>query len=77
MIGADLDDGVVRFWSAPPADSGNHHPLGPPLDTTFMSDEAVDGFTGTMVGLACVDGYRRDLEATFDYFDLRYPGHLG
>jgi len=25
-----------------------------------------------MVGLACVDGYRRDLEATFDYFELRH-----
>ena len=37
-----------------------------------MSDEAVDGFTGTMVGLACVDGFRRELVATFDHFELRH-----
>ena len=73
VLGADLDVGVVRFWWAPAGEPGNRSPLGPALDSTFMSDEAVDGFTGTMVGLACVDGYRRDLEATFDYLELRYP----
>ena len=77
VLGADLDVDVVRFWWAPADRPGDRHALGPALDSTFMSDEAVDGFTGTMVGLACVDGYRRDLEVTFDYFDLRYPGHPG
>jgi xylan 1,4-beta-xylosidase len=77
LLGADLDVDVVRFWWAPGDAPDDRRPLGPALDTTFMSDEAVDGFTGTMVGLACVDGYRRDLEATFDHFELRYPeeGH--
>jgi len=77
VLGADLDTEVVRFWWAPGAAPADRRPLGPALDTTFMSDEAVDGFTGTLVGLACVDGYRRDLVATFDHFELRYPeeGH--
>jgi xylan 1,4-beta-xylosidase len=76
MIGGELDVGVVRFWWASADDPQARAPLGPALDTTFMSDESVDGFTGTMVGLACVDGYRRELVATFDYFDLRHeePG---
>ncbi|MFL6078426.1 MAG: glycoside hydrolase family 43 protein [Ornithinibacter sp.] len=73
VLGADLDDGLVRFWWAPGDAPGDHRWLGPALDATFMSDEAVDGFTGTMVGLACVDGYRRDLVATFSHIDLRYP----
>ena len=72
VLGADLDVGVVRFWWAPADEPDDRTPLGPALDTTFMSDESVDGFCGTMVGLACVDGYRRDLEATFDYFELRH-----
>ena len=72
VLGADLDVGVVRFWWAPADRPDDRTPLGPALDTTFMSDESVDGFSGTMVGLACVDGYRRDLEATFDYFELRH-----
>jgi hypothetical protein len=37
-----------------------------------MSDEAARGFTGTMVGLASVDAYRKDLLAHFDRFDLRH-----
>ena len=72
VLGGDLEAGVVRFWWAPADEPHDRRPLGPALDTTFMSDESVDGFTGTMVGLACVDGYRRDLEATFDYFELRH-----
>ena len=51
--------------------------LGEALDATFMSDEAANGFTGTMVGLACVDGYRRDLVARFDAFELRYVEPTG
>jgi xylan 1,4-beta-xylosidase len=72
LLGADLDVGVVRFWWASADEPENRTSLGPELDTTFMSDESVDGFSGTMVGLACVDGYRRDLEATFDHFELRH-----
>jgi xylan 1,4-beta-xylosidase len=73
VLGGDLDVGVVRLWWAPADDPGDRRPLGPELDTTFMSDEAVDGFTGTLVGVACVDGYRRELVATFDHFELRHP----
>ena len=30
------------------------------------------GFTGTMIGMTCVDSYRRDLVARFAYFDLQH-----
>ena len=72
-LGADLDAGTVRFWWAPGDDPAARLPLGGPVDATFMSDEAADGFTGTMLALACVDGYRRELVATFEAFELRYP----
>ena len=72
VLGAELDVGVVRFWWAPADEPSARSPLGGELDTTFMSDEAVDGFTGTLVGLACVDGFRRELVATFDHFELRH-----
>ncbi len=72
VLGAELDVGVVRFWWAPADDPSARSPLGGELDTTFMSDEAVDGFTGTLVGLACTDGFRRELVATFDHFELRH-----
>ena len=52
-------------------DGGHFHEIGPAIDATYMSDETTDGFTGTMVGIACVDSYRRDLVAHFEYFDLR------
>jgi len=42
------------------------------IDATYMSDEATRGFTGTMIGIACVDSYRRDVVAHFDYFDLEH-----
>ena len=53
-------------------DGGHFHEIGPVIDATYMSDETTDGFTGTMVGIACVDSYRRDLVAHFEYFDLRH-----
>jgi beta-xylosidase len=37
-----------------------------------MSDETTRGFTGTMIGMACVDSYRRDIIAHFEYFDLQH-----
>jgi hypothetical protein len=62
--------GRLRFaWGTEP---GSLRPIGPVLDATYMSDEATRGFTGTMVGLTCVDAYRKDLLAHFDWFDLRH-----
>jgi xylan 1,4-beta-xylosidase len=67
VLQARLADGCLQFaWGDDP------RPIGPVLDATFMSDEATGGFTGTMVGLACVDAYRKDLLARFDRFDLRH-----
>ena len=43
-------------------------PVGPVIDATYMSDETARGFTGTMIGIACVDSFRKDLFAHFDYF---------
>jgi xylan 1,4-beta-xylosidase len=66
-----IRQGTLQFsWREPQADALRD--IGPELDATFMSDEATRGFTGTMVGLACVDAYRRDLLAAFDYLDLRH-----
>ena len=42
-----------------------------------MADEPTRGFTGTMVGLACTDSYRRDLVARFDHLDLRHGTTTG
>jgi xylan 1,4-beta-xylosidase len=72
VLSADLEEGTVRFWWAPADNPLARRPLGMTLDATFMSDESTDGFAGTMVGLACVDGYRRDLWARFDYFEVRH-----
>ena len=70
VLQARLEHGTLRFaWGTAP---GVLRPIGPVLDATYMSDEAADGFTGTMVGLACVDAYRKDLLAHFDWFDLRH-----
>jgi xylan 1,4-beta-xylosidase len=67
VLQARLGHGLLQFaWGH------DLRPIGPLLDATFMSDEATRGFTGTMVGLACVDAYRKDLLAHFDWFDLRH-----
>jgi beta-xylosidase len=50
--------------------------IGAEIDATYMSDESTRGFTGTMIGLACVDSYRRNVHAHFDYFDLQNGSHL-
>jgi xylan 1,4-beta-xylosidase len=72
VLQARLEHGTLRFaWGTAP---GELREIGPVLDATFMSDEATRGFTGTVVGLACVDAYRKDLLAHFDWFDLRH-GH--
>jgi xylan 1,4-beta-xylosidase len=70
VLHARLHDGMLRFaWGAEPRELRE---IGPALDATFMSDEATRGFTGTMIGLACVDAYRKDLLAHFEWFDLRH-----
>ena len=50
--------------------------IGPEIDATYMSDESTRGFTGTMIGMACVDAYRREVIADFEYFDLQNGSHL-
>ncbi len=70
VMQARIDHGALRFcWGTSPEAV---RPIGPVLDATYMSDEATRGFTGTMVGVACVDSYRKDLFAHFDWFDLRH-----
>jgi len=46
--------------------------LGPTLDATILSDETALGFTGTMVGVFCQDGFRRRLWADLDSFVISY-----
>jgi xylan 1,4-beta-xylosidase len=70
VLRAHLDTGVLRFswgWPGEPP-----VPIGPALDATTMSDESTRGFTGTMVGIACQDGYRRAALAHFAHFDLQH-----
>ena len=50
--------------------------IGPEIDGTYMSDETTRGFTGTMIGMACVDSYRRTVIADFEFFDLQHGSHL-
>jgi xylan 1,4-beta-xylosidase len=70
VMQARIDHGALRFaWGTSLEEL---RPIGPELDATYMSDEATRGFTGTMVGVACVDSYRKDLVAHFDWFDLRH-----
>jgi beta-xylosidase len=57
-------------WRLP--DEASLHDIGPEIDATYMSDETTRGFTGTMIGMACVDSYRRDIIAHFEYFDLQH-----
>jgi len=71
VLQARLDHGALQFWWHAP-DDGHARPLGPVIDATYMSDEAARGFTGTMIGLACVDSYRRDLMAHFAYLDVQH-----
>ena len=50
--------------------------IGPAIDASYMSDETTRGFTGTMIGMTCVDSYRRDPIAHFAYFDLQHDRDL-
>jgi len=72
VLHARIDTGVLRFFWARPGEPPV--PIGPAIDASTMSDETTRGFTGTMVGIACQDGYRRAALAHFAYFDLRHGG---
>jgi xylan 1,4-beta-xylosidase len=70
LLHARMDAGDLQFLYGQP--DAPLAPIGPTLDATMMSDEMTRGFTGTVVGIACQDGYRRDAVAHFDYFDLQH-----
>lgn len=55
-------------WSE---DGKNYAAIGPRFETSRFSDEycAYGEFTGTMVGMMCVDRIRHSLCADFDYFE--------
>jgi xylan 1,4-beta-xylosidase len=52
-------------------------PAGPVLDTSELSDEfcKYGEFTGTFVGVACVDARSRSNYADFDWFEYQIPAH--
>ena len=70
ILHARIDGGNLQFSWRP--SGSDFQPVGPLIDATYRSDEATRGFTGTMIGMVCVDSYRKDLFAHFDYFDLRH-----
>lgn len=60
----------------PQEGAGEWRSAGPAFDVSELSDEfcKYGEFTGTFVGLACVDARSRDAYADFDWFDYReYP----
>jgi xylan 1,4-beta-xylosidase len=70
VLHARIDTGELQFSYGSPG--APLTPLGPTIDATMMSDETTRGFTGTMVGIACQDAYRRDAVAHFAHFDLQH-----
>ena len=75
VLQARVQHGTLQFgWRLPNEEV--LHDIGPVIDATYMSDETTRGFTGTMIGMACVDSYRRNVLAHFDYFDLQNGSHL-
>jgi xylan 1,4-beta-xylosidase len=74
-IRVTLADGLAQFsWRA---SEPEWTPIGIAVDTSFMSDEVVRGFTGQFVGIAAVDAVARRRVATFGRFTLRYPQAAG
>jgi beta-xylosidase len=67
-----LHQGTLQFCWQSPGQEMIFYEIGPAIDASYMSDETARGFTGTMIGMACVDSYRRDAIAHFDYFDLQH-----
>ena len=75
VLQARIQHGTLQFgWRLPNEEI--LHDIGPVIDATYMSDETTRGFTGTMIGMACVDSYRRNVLAHFDYFDLQNGSDL-
>jgi xylan 1,4-beta-xylosidase len=67
---AQLTEGVLQFRAG--IAGGELADVGPALDATILSDETALGFTGTMVGVVCQDGFRRRLWADIDSFAVAY-----
>jgi len=73
---APSNPGDPRGADAPPADrEPSWKAIGPEWNTTEFSDEycAYGEFTGTFVGLCCVDSNRRAFHADFDWLEYREP----
>ena len=71
VLQLSLQHGTLRFrWRWPGEESVRD--IGPKIDASHLSDETTRGFTGTMIGMTCVDSFRRDLVARFAYFDLQH-----
>ncbi|GAA1949143.1 glycoside hydrolase family 43 protein [Microbacterium aquimaris] len=66
-----VDQGLATFAWRPEA--GAWHDLGGSVDSQFMSDDVIRGFTGQFIGMAVVDALGKSLEATFTDFAVRYP----
>jgi len=75
----DVKERELRFrWSVDAGaekglDSAAWNEAGPVWDTSELSDEycSFGEFTGTFVGIACVDSTRREKFADFDWFEYR------
>jgi len=67
---AQLRDGVLQFRAGVVGE--DLADIGPAIDATILSDETARGFTGTMVGVVCQDGFRRRLWADVDSFAVSY-----
>ncbi|MDP9026101.1 MAG: family 43 glycosylhydrolase [Actinomycetota bacterium] len=67
---AQLREGVLQFRAGVAGEELAD--IGPALDATILSDETALGFTGTMVGVVCQDGFRRRLWADIDSFAVTY-----
>jgi xylan 1,4-beta-xylosidase len=67
---AQLSEGVLQFRVGVADEEPTD--IGPALDATILSDETARGFTGTMVGVVCQDGFRRRLWADVDSFAVAY-----
>ena len=72
VLQARVHRGTLQFGWRLPGEATLLAHIGPAIDATYMSDESARGFTGTIIGLTCVDSYRRDIVAHFEYFDLQH-----
>lgn len=70
-FGVSIQDRVLRFfWKR---EGGEERTIGPELDMSEFSDEycKYGEFTGTMVGLFCIDSLLHSRIAAFDCFNIR------